>query len=145
MNRRTLLASVGIAVPGVSVLAFFTHGDESASSVSDPVPLEYVYVKNASDEADHFNITVVRNGEVVYQGQLHLQPGESASVDGWEPNARSFTVVGMSKTFSNYEVAALDSKGTVTKSYRAEFEIQPSGDVRGGAANVAEAERTTTS
>lgn len=139
MNRRALLASVGVVGSGALATAFATSKGTPTPTASDLVPLEYVLVENASDEADGFDLTVVREGEVVYQGQLDLQPGESARVDGWEPKARSFAIFGKSDTFSNYEVVALDSKGEFTRSYRAEFVIQPSGDVRGGAANLEEA------
>jgi len=140
MKRRSLLAGVGLAGAGVFTTAFSETTGSTTTDESDLVPLESVFVRNESDQEDNFNVTVVRDGEVVHQGQLHLQSGETAKIDGtWEPKARSYTVVGMSKSFSNYEVAALDSKGKFTQSYRAEFTIQASGDVHGGAVNLDEA------
>lgn len=135
-SRRAFVLG-GLGVAGCSVTAGCTSWlpSNTADEPSAPNELSRVIVTNESDTDDQFNLSVVRNGEQSYFGQLAVSAGGSKQVDGpWEERGRTFVIVGESKSFCNHEVAALDadSPDDTPHRYDGKFTITESGDVTGG-------------
>lgn len=132
-SRRSFVLG-GLSVAGCSVTAGCTSWlfSNTADEPSAPNELSRVIVTNESDTDDQFNLSVVRNGEHSYFGQLAVSAGGSKRVAGqWKERGRTFVIVGESKSFCNHEVRSLDadSPDETPHRYDWKFTITESGDV----------------
>ncbi|MFH5798369.1 hypothetical protein [Haladaptatus sp. CMAA 1911] len=132
MRRRAFLTAIaGVSTAGCS--SKFMRTKNRSEDVRD-ISVTGIVVKNENDSSSRFNVSLVREGEHVYQGQLRLESGDEAAINpNWKESAHSFAATGMSKRFNNYGIVAIDSKGDPEQRYQIRFTIEPSGDVRGGA------------
>lgn len=125
MKRRLLLATVVSAlISGCQALPVV--GRKKNKQVLHTLELG---ITNNSDEKDEFNISVVKEGTVVYMSGISIQPGEQKRISKTWKGA-SFAIFGMSDTFSNYEVSGIDNTEKESHRYRLNFVIKENGDVQ---------------
>ncbi|SFL32098.1 hypothetical protein SAMN04487950_3334 [Halogranum rubrum] len=142
MYRRKFLAtssallSLGIAgclagADGTDKTQNKTVSDE-AQNQAGKVQLKRIRIENHSGKQTLFNVDLARNGDHPYHSQLDIGPNETVTISDWTQTGRTFTAVGMSKRFGNYEMVAVNSAEEQSmKTLEIHFTIDEQGDVAG--------------
>lgn len=145
MHRRIFLATSSALLTAGASGCLSATGSETRTETTTAVEklhVKRIRVENHSGEDSLFNIDLARNGDHPYHSQLDVSSGETSTVSDWIETGRTFTVVGMSKQFGNYEMVALGRDNNQTeKSLEVEFVINERGDVEGKVKYVDEADQ----